>query len=48
MIRNAGDLVKVGWAEDYDPEFSSPHPVAVMRDGKVIAVVTTKEMQAST
>ncbi len=47
MIRKADDLVKVGWAEDYDPEFSSPHPVAVMRDGKVIAVVTTKEMQAN-
>lgn len=47
MIRAADDVVKVGWAEPYDPDMASPHPVAVMKDGKVIAVVTTEEMQAS-
>lgn len=46
VIRSADDVVKVGWGQEYDPEFSSPHPIAVMRDGKVIAVVTTKELQA--
>lgn len=46
VIRSAGDIVKVGWAQEYDPEFTSPHPIAVMKDGKVIAVVTTKELQA--
>jgi cystathionine beta-synthase len=46
VIRSADDIVKVGWAQAYDPEFSSPHPIAVMKDGKVIAVVTTKELQA--
>jgi hypothetical protein len=45
VIRSADDVVKVGWGQDYDPEFSSPHPIAVMKDGKVIAVVTTKELQ---
>ncbi len=46
VIRSAGDMVKVGWGQEYDPAFTSPHPIAVMKDGKVIAVVTTKEMQA--
>jgi cystathionine beta-synthase len=46
VIRSSGDIVKVGWAQEYDPEFTSPHPIAVMKDGKVIAVVTTKEIQA--
>ncbi len=45
-IREAKDLVTVGWADTWDPEFSSSQPVAVMRDGKVIAVVTTQEIQA--
>ncbi len=48
VIRSSGDIVKVGWAQEYDPEFTSPHPIAVMKDGKVIAVVTTKEIQAGT
>ena len=46
VIRSADDVVKVGWGQEYDPELSSPHPIAVMKDGKVIAVVTTKELQA--
>jgi cystathionine beta-synthase len=46
VIRSADDVVKVGWGQEYDPDFSSPHPIAVMKDGKVIAVVTTKELQA--
>ena len=45
--RSGNDLVKVGWAQPYDPEFTSPHPIAVLKDGKVIAVVTTKEVQAT-
>ena len=45
VVRSADDIVKVGWGQEFDPEFSSPHPIAVMRDGKVIAVVTTKELQ---
>lgn len=47
VIRSANDLVKVGWAQKFDPDMSSPHPIAVMHNGKAIAVVTTKEMQAS-
>ena len=46
VIRSAEDVIKVGWGQEYDPGFSSPHPIAVMKDGKVIAVVTTKELQA--
>jgi hypothetical protein len=45
-IHGSEDLITVGWAETWDPEFSSPQPISVMRDGKVIAVVTTQEMQA--
>jgi cystathionine beta-synthase len=45
VIRSADGIVKVGWGQEYDPEFSSPHPIAVLKDGKVIAVVTTKELQ---
>ena len=45
VVRSADDIVKVGWGQEFDPEFSSPHPIAVMRDGKAIAVVTTKELQ---
>jgi len=48
VVRSAEDIVKVGSGQAYDPEFSSPHPIAVMKDGKVIAVVTTKELQAGT
>ena len=46
VVREANDIVKVGWGEEYDPDFSSPAPIAVMKNGKVIAVVTTKELQA--
>jgi cystathionine beta-synthase len=45
--RSAEDLIKVGFGQPFDPEFSSPHPIAVMRHGKVIAVVTTKEVQGN-
>jgi hypothetical protein len=44
-VQSSDDLVKVGWGQEFDVEFSSPHPIAVMRDGKVIAVVTTTELQ---
>jgi cystathionine beta-synthase len=46
VVRSANDIVKVGWGQEYDSELSSPHPIAVMKDGKVIAVVTTKELQS--
>jgi hypothetical protein len=48
VVHSADDIHKVGWGQEFDPEFSSDHPIAVMKDGKVIAVVTTKELQIGT
>lgn len=45
VVHSVDDIVKVGWGQEFDPEFSSDHPLAVMKDGKVIAVVTTNELQ---
>jgi cystathionine beta-synthase len=48
VVRSAHDLITMGFGQPFDPEFSSPHPVTVLKEGKVVAVVTTKELQADT